>query len=172
MLTRYQAIFLVFLCCAAVHVVCAESGEELFEIGNTFFDNSSFTEAIQSWEKAVEADPTLAANAWYNIGLAYAGQENYEQAVIAWDKTIEVAPNSAVAYDNKGTALAILGRYDEALSSYNNAIRLKPDQIKFKADRDLLIENMKKTKSPISPITIIGAVIAVVGVIARYRRRS
>jgi len=149
---------------------CAETGEELFEIGSAHFDNSSFLEAIQSWEKAAEVDPSLSANAWYNIGLAYAGMEQYEQAIQAWDKTIAFAPESPIAYDNKGTALALLGRNDEALSAYEIAIKLDPDQAKFKSDRDMLVNAQNKTKSPLSPMMPLAAVL-IAGALLVYRRR-
>jgi len=169
---RYQAIFLVILCSALVASVYAQTGEEWFEIGSAHFDNGSFTEAIQSWEKAGEADSTLSANAWYNIGLAYAGMKQYEDAITSWDKTIALAPDSPIAYDNKGTALAILGRNEEAIVAYNEAIRLDPQQVKFQADRDMLIENTKKTKSPLSPVIVLMGVIAGAGCTLLYRRRT
>ena len=168
---RYQAIFLALLCSTLVATVYAQSGEEWFEIGSAQFDNSSFTEAIQSWEKASEADPSLSANAWYNIGLAYAGMKQYEDAIKAWNKTIAFAPDSPIAFDNTGTALAILGRNEEAIAAYNEAIRRDPKQAKFQADRDLLLENMKKTKSPLSPLVALVAIIGGACCAQVYRRR-
>lgn len=169
---RHQAIILAILCTALVASVNAQTGEEWFEIGSAHFDNSSFTEAISAWEKASETDPTLSANAWYNIGLAYAGMKQYEDAIIAWNKTIALAPDSPIAYDNTGTALAILGRNEEAIASYDEAIRLDPQQAKFQADRDLLIENMKKTRSPLSPLVALVAVIVAACYAGVYRRQS
>lgn len=167
---RHQAIFLAILCSALVASTYAETGEEWFEIGSAHFDNSSFAEAIQAWEKAAEVDPTLSANAWYNIGLAYAGMKQYEDAIKAWDKTIAIAPNSPIAYDNKGTALALLGRNEEALAAYDIAIRLDPKQTKFKSDRIMLVEGMKKTQSPLSPlVTPVAFLIA--GAVLTCRRR-
>jgi tetratricopeptide (TPR) repeat protein len=168
---RLQVLFLVILCSTLAVSVHAQTGEEWFEIGSAYFDNSSFTEAISAWEKAIVEDPTLEANAWYNIGLAYAGMNQYEEAIQAWDKTIALAPGSPIAYDNKGTALAILGRNEEAIEAYNEAIRLDPQQVKFQADREMLLENMKKTKSPLSPVVVLGAIIAGACGIGVFRRR-
>lgn len=169
---RLNVIFMVLLCLALATSVQAQSGEEWFEIGALHFDNSSFPEAIQSWEKAMEIDPTLSANALYNIGLAYAGMEQYENAIKAWDKTIELAPESPIAYDNKGTALAILGRNDEAVACYDKAIQLNPEESKYKADRDMLLNNMKGTKSPLSPVSALAAVLIAAGCILVFRIRS
>jgi tetratricopeptide (TPR) repeat protein len=150
---RYQIFLLVIICSVLLGFVHAETGEELFEIGNANFQKSKFTEAIQVWERSITADPTLEANARYNIGLAYAGMEQYEEAIKSWDITIRLAPESPIAYDNKGTALAILGRNEEALAAYEKAIKLAPDESKYKADRDMLLNVMKTGKTPLSIIT-------------------
>ncbi|MDD1728934.1 MAG: tetratricopeptide repeat protein [Methanospirillum sp.] len=167
---RRQAILLIIFCSALVASSYAQTGEEWFEIGSTHFDNSSFLEAISAWEKAAEEDPSLSANAWYNIGLAYAGMEQYEQAVQSWDKTIAIAPDSPIAYDNKGTALALLGRNDEALAAYDMAIKLDPDQTKFKSDKEMLVKGLNNTKTPLSTAGVIGAVL-IAGALLVYRRR-
>jgi tetratricopeptide (TPR) repeat protein len=51
----------------------------------------------------------------------------YELALKAYDKAIELKPDYASAWDNKGFALAKLGRYEEVLKAYDKAIELKPD---------------------------------------------
>ena len=168
---RHHIIILFILCSVLAASADAQTGEEWFEIGSAKFDNSSFPEAIQAWEQAMQIDPTLAANSWYNIGLAYAGMERYEEAIKAWDKTIEIAPESPIAYDNKGTALAILGRNDEAIAAYDIAIRLDPNQQKFQADRDVLIESMKNTKSPLPTSLVFLAILAGAGYTLISRRK-
>jgi len=169
---RRQVIVLVILCSALVASAYAQTGEEWFERGSELFDNSKFPEAIEAWEQSIITDPTLEANARYNIGLAYAGMEEYELAIKSWDITIQMAPESPIAYDNKGTALAILGRNDEALAAYAEAIRLAPDESKFKADRDLLLNVMNASKSPLSPVVVCMALCIVAGCLIFYRRRE
>ncbi len=169
---RLNIIFLLILCSALTVSVQAQSGEEWFEIGALHYDNSSFPEAIAAWEKAMEGDPTLSANAWYNIGLAYAGMEQYENAIAAWDKTIELAPESPIAYDNKGTALAILGRNEEAIECYNMAIQLDPEESKYQADRDMLLNNLKDAKAPLSPWSALAALFVVASCLLCFRGRS
>ncbi len=169
---RLNIIFILFLFAALTVSVQAQSGERWFEIGALHYDNSSFPEAIAAWEKAMEEDSTLSANAWYNIGLAYAGMEQYENAIAAWDRTIELAPESPIAYDNKGTALAILGRNEEAIECYNLAIQLDPEESKYKADRDMLLNNQKDAKTPLSPWAVLVALILVSCCLPVFRGRS
>lgn len=43
------------------------------------------------------------------------------------DKVIELSPNMAIAYFNKGVALAEMKDYTSAMSAFNRAIEIKPD---------------------------------------------
>lgn len=168
-----NGFFLSFLICSLLFgFVHAETGEQLFEIGNAYFQKSQYKDAIQTWEKSIIADPSLQANARYNIGLAYAGMEQYEEAIKAWDITIKLVPTSPIAFDNKGTALAILGRNEEAISAYEEAIRLAPNETKYKADRDMLLNVMNAKKSSLSPTAPFIAILSIVGCIAIMRRKS
>lgn len=170
---RFFPVILLFMASSLLILpVYAQTGDELFEIGNKYFDNSSYVEAMNNWFKAAEVDPELSAKAWYNTGLAYAQMEDYQKAIIAWDKTLELAPGTAIAYSNKGTALRILGRYDEAAEAYNMALKLQPDNAKFKSDVDLVKVTIKKEKSPLSPVGILFALFMVVFIINRTRRKS
>ena len=45
----------------------------------------------------------------------------------AHDQAIRLDPGNAMAHGNRGAALHSLGRYQEALDAYNQAIRLDPE---------------------------------------------
>jgi len=44
--------------------------------------------------------------------------------VDSYKKAIEIDPKYALAYNNMGNALKNIGRFDDALASYNKAIKL------------------------------------------------
>ena len=46
---------------------------------------------------------------------------------MSFDKAIEINPNFADAYSNRGVILQEMKRYDEALNSYDNAIKINPN---------------------------------------------
>src|SRR5262245_19236231 len=50
----------------------------------------------------------------------------WEEAASAWREFITRAPKHAGAQANYGAVLARLGRYDEAVASYETALRLEP----------------------------------------------
>lgn len=148
------------------------TGEDLFEIGNGHYANASLDKAIYYWMQAKELDPTLSANAWYNIGLAYANLKEYEKAIYAWNETLSVVPNSSMAYDNMGTALAILGRYEEAMIAYDMAISIDPDVVKYQVDKQILLKTMEKKESPVSPLIPIIALVFIIGLIIRPGKKK
>jgi len=159
MLNKYPIIILLSFLITGASAAPVLTGEQVFEIGNNQYSNGSLNQAIESWMQAIELDPTLSANGWYNIGLAFAGMKDYKKAIMAWNNTLSYIPNSSKAYDNMGTAYSILGRYEEAGMAYDMAISIDPDVVKYRIDKELLLKSVQKEKSPLSPI---GAIIAMI----------
>jgi tetratricopeptide (TPR) repeat protein len=52
---------------------------------------------------------------------------DFAGAIANYTKAIELKPDFLNAWNNRGTALYDLGRYEEAISNCNKAIELKPD---------------------------------------------
>lgn len=50
--------------------------------------------------------------------------EKQEVVVTAWDLILHLAPNDSGAHNNKGLALFKLGRYEESLACYEEAVEL------------------------------------------------
>jgi len=83
------------------------------------------------------------------LGVVLAREEQYAGALEAFQKGVERAPNAPEAYRNLGTALAALGRYDEALESYEKALNLgrKHQEIILYAMGDALFESHRVEKA-------------------------
>ncbi len=168
MLKKFPIIFLIPMLVLATSGAPVYTGEDLFEVGNEHYANGLLDKAIEIWMQAKQADPSLSANAWYNIGLAYAAMKNYEKAIIAWNETVLLVPNSSMAYDNMGTAYGLLGRYEEAERAYDKAIEIDPDVVKYRIDKELLLKSAPKEETPLSPLSAFLALITVLGIITRY----
>jgi tetratricopeptide (TPR) repeat protein len=152
---RYAVLF--FVCFTAVclfsSISCAEptleelaspdSGDDWFLVGNIFFDNGEYSDAIGSWHNAMFLTPALSADCWYNIGLAYASLGMYQEAIGSWINCLEYNPFFAAAYDNIATAYLFLGMPQNSLFAYEQAIALSPEEEKYRQDRDSLISNLK-----------------------------
>ncbi|HPY59493.1 MAG TPA: tetratricopeptide repeat protein [Methanospirillum sp.] len=168
MLKKIPIIFLIPMLVLATSAAPVYTGEDLFEIGNGHYSQGSLDKAIEFWMQAKLADPSLSANAWYNIGLAYAGLKEYEKAVMAWNETVKLVPNSSMAYDNMGTAYGLLGMYEEAGMAYDMAIAIDPDVVKYRIDKELLLKSAPKEETPLSPLSAFLALITVLGILVRH----
>jgi len=54
----------------------------------------------------------LNATEWFDVGLTLYNQERYNDSIQAYDKVIELNPQNAIAWNNKGIDLGMLGKYD------------------------------------------------------------
>jgi len=168
MLKKITILILIPMLILGTSASPMQNGEDLFEIGNNHYANGSLENAIELWIQAKNIDPTLSANAWYNIGLAYAGLKQYDKAIMAWEETVALVPNSSMAYDNMGTAYGLLGMYKEAEQAYDMAIAIDPDVVKYKIDKELLTKSSLKEETPMSPWSAFLALITVLGIIYRH----
>jgi tetratricopeptide (TPR) repeat protein len=112
---------------AKIHAMrSAETAAEFFTRGVSLEeDPKSHNEAISSYKKCVELDPTHAA-AYINLGTIYYNQHDYILAEHHYRKAIEVDPRYALAYFDLGNVLDETGRLNDAIKAYQAAISLAP----------------------------------------------
>ena len=93
----------------------------------------SLDRAIHFFEKAIQIDPNYAS-AWTGLGAIYdlKGQflgipELSHKAIELEKKAIELNPRLAYAHQFLGGAYVSIGRYDEAIESIKEAMRIEPN---------------------------------------------
>ncbi|MGH9313679.1 MAG: tetratricopeptide repeat protein, partial [Vicinamibacterales bacterium] len=93
----------------------------------------SLDRAIAFFERALTHDPNYAS-AYAGLGAAYDLKGSFltlpdliEKAIESLRKAIELNPKLANAYSWLGSALGDLNRFDEAIASFQEALRLEPD---------------------------------------------
>ena len=64
---------------------------------------------------------------FYNLAQAYAKKHLWEQSLEASDKALDIDPEYVDALFNRGAAYAGLGKLKEAISDFEKAHKLKPD---------------------------------------------
>lgn len=81
--------------------------------------------------------------------IALAMQNRWSEAADVNRKLIELYPNDADAYNRLGKALMEMGRYRDALATYQHAIKLDPNNIIAKKNVERLVH--LADKSPVTP---------------------
>ncbi len=85
-----------------------------------------YDEAYELAQAAVREHPSSADAA---IALGYAHQKRLEPeaALRCYERALDLGSSDADVYNNRGVVLQDLGRFAEALKSYDEALRIKPD---------------------------------------------
>ncbi|MCG8620967.1 MAG: tetratricopeptide repeat protein, partial [Proteobacteria bacterium] len=83
--------------------------------------------AIEFYRKALSANQ-YSVDAHGLMGISYASIGDLEHALECFDKVVEIQPDYR-GYYNRGTILADLSRYDEAINSYKMALAENPNHL-------------------------------------------
>lgn len=91
-------------------------------------------EAEEDFKKKLELDPDDPENysIVINLGNIKFREKNYEEALAYYNKAEISQPNDAELLHQKGNALAVLGKYQEAEDYLNKAIDKEPAMSVFR----------------------------------------
>ena len=89
------------------------------------------------------------AEAWLRLGLVRMASGRAEAALDPFSRAIATQP-SAVAHTNLGNALRALGRHDDAIGSYDQALALKPDHIVALYNRGNALRDLKRHEAALA----------------------
>jgi tetratricopeptide (TPR) repeat protein len=92
-----------------------------FLLGNAYFGQQNYEQAVGEYHKAVELAPTYAP-AYNLLGYAERARERYGDAESAFKKYIELIPNDPNPYDSYAELLMKMGRFDESITMYRKAL--------------------------------------------------
>jgi len=124
-----------------------ENSALLAKLGDAYFEQRRFDEAIPIYERAVMYNPK-DYDALNDLGLSYHYTGNTEAALTALDKSAAANPSYKFARLSKGYILLSLGRYEEAEAPLRKAQELDPNGgVGEEAGRMLMrVEQMKAAK--------------------------
>ncbi|WP_448583293.1 tetratricopeptide repeat protein [Thermocrinis sp.] len=100
-----------------------KSAEELFQKAYKYHMLGELDKAIELYEKSAEMYPTAIVYTF--MGWAYSMKGDYETAIELCLKAIELDPDFGNPYNDIGSYLIALGRYDEAIVWLKRAITAK-----------------------------------------------
>lgn len=91
-------------------------------LGAFYLEQAQYDKAVGMFKHAVELAPESARH-YSNLGGAYLAEAEYEQAIPALQHSISISP-SFPAYNNLGTALLRVRRFNEAAAAYEQTLKL------------------------------------------------
>ncbi|MEQ8839220.1 MAG: tetratricopeptide repeat protein, partial [Lacipirellulaceae bacterium] len=94
-------------------------------LGLLLAEQAKFSEAAQSFAKAVEAEPANTQHRM-NLATAYLQLRQPEAALEAFDELLEIQPESLQAQSYAAEALASLGKLEEAVARLEKIVALEP----------------------------------------------
>jgi class 3 adenylate cyclase/CHAT domain-containing protein/predicted negative regulator of RcsB-dependent stress response len=98
--------------------------------GHIFLNQGKIAEAAAAYRTATAkavALPWQQAVAYDRLGRIYAAQGETAKALQQYDKAISQQQDMATVHANKGYLLEQLGKHQEALEHYRQALQIKPD---------------------------------------------
>ena len=124
MKTGFIAFFLV-LClssCAGVTRDDTKKANYHYQMGISYLNDNNIQPAFVELQKALELNP-YDKDVHEAIGIIYlTNLEDYQKAIKHFQAALKIDENFSEAANNLGNAYSSLGRFDEAIESYERAI--------------------------------------------------
>ncbi|KAF8905462.1 hypothetical protein CPB84DRAFT_1771480 [Gymnopilus junonius] len=106
--------------------------EKFKQTGNAQMSSKNYDAAIESYNKAVELDPTNPVY-YSNRAAAHSSKGDHLSAVGDAEKAISVDPNFVKAYHRLGHAQYSLGDFKAAASAFERGLKLEPANANLKS---------------------------------------
>ncbi|GMT05549.1 hypothetical protein PENTCL1PPCAC_27723, partial [Pristionchus entomophagus] len=110
-----------------LQMASSQSAEELKNLGNKYFQNHKYNEAVDAYSKAIVKNPDIATY-FTNRALCYIYLKLWEKAAVDSRKAAELDGKSVKAYYFWGRAALHLGQYEEAIKCLAKANDLAKGQ--------------------------------------------
>ena len=106
-------------------------GDKFKDLGNKAFQSGNYEEAVEMFSKAIEVNPNEAVY-YSNRSGSYASLKNYDKALEDGTKCVQLRPEWGKAYQRKGLAEFYTGDYDAAISTYEEGLKIEPNNAQLK----------------------------------------
>ena len=82
----------IFLFIISVKLVAADEAQRMMEMGNTYYQNNQFEQAIDAYDKVLH-NGYESKSLYYNLGNAYFRTGKIGYAILNYEKALKLAPN-------------------------------------------------------------------------------
>jgi Ca-activated chloride channel family protein len=133
----------------SVSTVRAEDHVSLVKKGNEAFANADYKKALEYYHMA-ETDLPESAELDYDVAGALHKDGAYEQAVDEYTKSLHTSDINleAAAHYNLGNTYFRMEDYENAIKSYENALKINPEDMDAKYNLELARKMLKEQIKP------------------------
>ena len=103
-----------------------EKAVEAKAVGNTFFKEGNFPDAVKQYSEAIKRDPSNAVY-YANRAAAYTKLTCFNEAKQDCDKALALDPKYVKAWSRLGAIQFFMKEYHKALESYQKGLDLEPE---------------------------------------------
>lgn len=100
-----------------------KSFTEWYILGNEFYEQTKYQEAISAYQRVIRMIPHFA-DAYVNVGLAQCKLKKYQEAIASFNQALDRDSHHIKAHLHKGIALAELGSHLEAAEAYEQVVQI------------------------------------------------
>ena len=139
---RYEEAMDLIAQAAALAPDSMQAAKLHFLMGETARENGQPEAAAEHYMNTLEMDLHHGV-ALHWLATLRLEQQRYDEALELFHRLIALHPNDAATYSNMGIALSGLGRHDEALQRFDQALSLDPALENVRANREALLEALE-----------------------------
>ena len=99
------------------------------ELGNIYFNTGAYDDAVVAYSKAIQLDRCFAWP-YSNLALTYVQKGRFTEAILLYQRSIELfasEKDKAISWNRLGNVYRRLNSYDNAISAYQRADELDPE---------------------------------------------
>ena len=113
--------------------------EQLKSIGDNFFNENMFEEAIEKYTLALDFDSNDKYKIYLNRCLSFYKLKKYNKALSDAIKATRLKPDNAKSWGRLGSCLSALGRKSQSIYAFKKAYELEPlnENYKMEANKEI-----------------------------------
>jgi tetratricopeptide (TPR) repeat protein len=114
---------------------------DLHDKGFIAFINGNYTTALDLYNQSLAADPKYT-RAWIDKGNVLVKLNRTSEAISSYDSALALENDLEMVWNSRGEALMSIGNYTEALNSFDNVLRIAPNSVIAKQNREFVLKKM------------------------------
>jgi tetratricopeptide (TPR) repeat protein/peptidoglycan/xylan/chitin deacetylase (PgdA/CDA1 family) len=124
---RTAAFLVVVILATAIPAWGRSLGQSALDDGVALYRQGQYQKALQSFQKAVDLDPSLT-KAWENIGWAQHRLGNDREALRVWNTVLKLEPDNVASWNAVGEVQFAKEAWPAAAAAFERSVALRPDQ--------------------------------------------